>query len=567
MMDPADILKETEKFDVVSFDVFDTLLLRPYVQPTDLFRHMELHFQRPGFADERIRAERSARSKEFEEVTLDEIYGEIDDEFKDLKDSELLFERQVLLPNPEMKNVFDFVKNSGKRIVLLSDMYLPSIFLSEILGKNGFEGYERLYVSCEHRKSKHSGELFSLVLEELGVGTGDVVHIGDGDVSDVKTPSRMGIRALRCPKVMDRYFSSHRREYRYYRRNRSLGRSVTVAVDALHAMNTEDKDFWYRLGYRYGGPVNSAFATFVEKNADKDGVLLFIARDGYNAQRAYNILYGDIENHYVYAVRTFNILFGINGRDYPGYEDEIVDYFSDLPAVKSLTGSYKDRFRANRQLFGALMDEELDKYGRYIQKYTGSKEKIYVVDSTTEKFSSQKLIGRASGKRTRGIYFTLLYSNSNDEAKGFHDGHRVFLDLTSIDLPEFLMTSPEGRIRSIDGSGKPVYFADDLPAENYRSYASEKITSATEDYAKDLASIFGGYVPEIKYEDVGGWLRSFYRNMDSEEMEKIKEIGWASDPAHAEYHDLVFSISDVPMLLKKKFREYYKSMMARLKRV
>ena len=309
-MDAADILKETEKYGFVSFDVFDTLLLRPYVSPVDLFHHMESHFRRPGFATERIRAERTSRSKEFEEVTLDEIYDGIDGRFKDLKDSELLFERQVLLPNPEMKAVFDEVKKSGKRILLLSDMYLPSVFLSEVLGKNGFEGYEHLYVSCEHRKSKHSGELFLLALKDLGIGPKDVVHIGDGDVSDVKTPSKMGIRALKYPKVIDRYFSEHKREYRYYRRNRSLGRSVTVAMDALHSMNVPKDNFWYEIGYRYGGPVNSAFATFIERTADKDGVLLFVARDGYNARRAYDIMYGDVENHYVYAVRTFNILFG-----------------------------------------------------------------------------------------------------------------------------------------------------------------------------------------------------------------------------------------------------------------
>lgn len=563
-MDPADILKEAERFDFVSFDVFDTLLLRPYVSPDDVFRHMESHFRRPGFAGERIRAERTSRSKGFEEVTLDEIYDEIGGGFKDLRDSELMFERQVILPNPEMKAVFDEMKGSGKRIVLLSDMYLPSAFLSEVLGKNGFEGYERLYVSCEHRKSKRSGELFSLALDDLGIGPGDMVHIGDCNVSDVEVPSRMGIRALKYPKVIDRYFSEHRRERRYYRRKKNLGRSVTVAMDALHSLNAPGGDFWYEFGYRYGGPVNSAFATFIEKNAEKDGVLLFIARDGYNARRAYNILYGDIENHYVYAARTFNILFGINGRDYPGYEEDIVRHFSDVPAVRNLTGGYKDRFRENRQLFEALMEEELDGYSRYIERIVRSKDDVYVVDATTEKFSSQKLIEKASGKRTRGIYFTLLYSESDDRAKGFHDGHRVFLELTSIDLPEFLMTSNEDGIRSLSGSGEPVYRTEKNPMESYRGYASDKIAAGSGDYAGDLVSIFGGYVPDIDYDTVGKWLRSFYRNMDPDETEKMKEIKWASDPAHAEYHDIVFSVSDAPVLLKNKFRDYFRSMMARL---
>jgi predicted HAD superfamily hydrolase len=563
-MDADQILKEIEGYGCVSFDVFDTLLLRPYVTPDDLFRHMELHFRRKGFADERIRAERTSRSKIYGEVTLDEIYGEIDDKFKDLKDHELMFERQVLLPNPEMKKVFDIAKNSGKRIVILSDMYLSSDFVSEVLAKNGYEGYERLYMSCEYRKSKHSGELFSRVLDDLDIGSDDFIHIGDDGVSDFGTPSKMGIRSLKYRKIIESYFSAHKRERRYYKRKKDLERSVTVAMDALHEMNVPDDDFWYGLGYRYGGPLNSAFAAFIEKNAKKDGVLLFIARDGYNAQRAYNILYGDIENHYVYAVRTFNILFGINGRDYPGYEEDIVKYFSDIPAIENLTGGYKDMFRENRQLFEVLMDEELDKYRRYIEKIVGSKDDVYVIDATTEKFSSQKLIERASGKRTRGIYFTLLYSKSEDKAKGFHDNHRVFLELTSIDLPEFLMTSNEDRVQSLNGSGEPVYHMEKNSIEDYRSYASDKITAGSEDYAKDLVSIFGEYVPDIGYDTVGKWLRSFYRNMHPDEMEMMKNIKWASDPAHSEYHHIVFSVSDAPVLLKNKFRDYFRSMMARM---
>ena len=39
---------------VVSFDLFDTLLIRPFVRPTDLFRLMERINDVPGFADRRI---------------------------------------------------------------------------------------------------------------------------------------------------------------------------------------------------------------------------------------------------------------------------------------------------------------------------------------------------------------------------------------------------------------------------------------------------------------------------------------------------------------------------------
>lgn len=48
--------------DVVSFDIFDTLLLRPYARPTDLFLHLEKLYNKPNFAIARMRAEEYARN-------------------------------------------------------------------------------------------------------------------------------------------------------------------------------------------------------------------------------------------------------------------------------------------------------------------------------------------------------------------------------------------------------------------------------------------------------------------------------------------------------------------------
>lgn len=567
-MNRIDIWNKIKEYGTVSFDVFDTLLLRPYVKPTDMFQHMEIHFSKLGFAKERIRAERVARSKEFEEVTLDEIYNEIDDNFKDLKESELSFEKQILQPNPEMRSVFNRVKDSGKRIILLSDMYLSSQSISEILTKNGYDGYEKLYMSCEYRKSKHYGELFSHVIDEMNIDVKDFVHIGDNYVSDVRAPLSIGIKAVKYSKVIDRYFKSHNREYKYYKRKKNLERSMIVAMDAIHWINAPDKNnFWYEFGYRYGGPVNAAFATFIEENAEKDGVLLFIARDGYNSQKAYRILYGDIANHYVYAMRTFNILFGINGRDYPGYEEDIVNYFADDLRVKELTGTLKDKFFKNKNLFNDLMTIELEKYSIYIKNYIGSKDNVYVVDATTEKFSSQKLINQALEKKTQGIYFTLLRSKSDYDKIGFHDNHRVFLELTSIDLPEFLMTSNENPVDRMDISGEPVYSEKDNPEEWYRREVSSDITKGVEDYSRTLKLIFEEYIPSFEYNTIGKWIRSFTRHMDSQECFNLKNVKWASDPAHSEYHGLIFSASDAPMLFRYKLRDYYRSLMRRIRNV
>ena len=50
-----------EKVDVISFDIFDTLLIRPYLSPVDLFEHIEKQYKFSDFKKERILAEKRAR--------------------------------------------------------------------------------------------------------------------------------------------------------------------------------------------------------------------------------------------------------------------------------------------------------------------------------------------------------------------------------------------------------------------------------------------------------------------------------------------------------------------------
>ena len=76
------IKSKIKKAKVVSFDIFDTLLVRPYIRPIDLFEHMERALDCKGFALERRDAERRTRirHRELEDVTLDMIYDENDEE-------------------------------------------------------------------------------------------------------------------------------------------------------------------------------------------------------------------------------------------------------------------------------------------------------------------------------------------------------------------------------------------------------------------------------------------------------------------------------------------------------
>ena len=58
-MDNKSIFKLMDKASVISFDIFDTLLVRPYMRPSDMFFHLEKVYNCPGFSEQRVQAEQN----------------------------------------------------------------------------------------------------------------------------------------------------------------------------------------------------------------------------------------------------------------------------------------------------------------------------------------------------------------------------------------------------------------------------------------------------------------------------------------------------------------------------
>ena len=66
---------------------------------------------------------------------MDEIYSELCG-YPGMKDKERQLEAQVLADNSEMRPVYYYAKMKGRRIVIVSDNYLPEQFLISVLEAN-----------------------------------------------------------------------------------------------------------------------------------------------------------------------------------------------------------------------------------------------------------------------------------------------------------------------------------------------------------------------------------------------------------------------------------------------
>ena len=114
----------------------------------------------------------------------------------------MLCERTLLQPRPDMLELCRAAQAAGKRIIAVSDMYLPSSFLLEVLHEKGFAAVEAVYVSAEHKARKSdSGALFDIMLRKEQVDAANVLHMGDHTRSDVAVPLSKGMAAVHIPSV------------------------------------------------------------------------------------------------------------------------------------------------------------------------------------------------------------------------------------------------------------------------------------------------------------------------------------------------------------------------------
>ena len=228
--------KVLTSFDVISFDVFDTLLTRCCLEPKDVFSQVEKMTRQKGYANARLKAERRANRRVALGVTrgetsLDEVYSFIP-RFCDLKDAELECEKSCIRANPEAVELWFRAGELGKRRVIVSDMYLPRQFIEKLLKANGVTGWDGIYVSSEYKARKKTGKLYQIMMKDQGVEPTQVLHIGDNEISDVASANAVGIAAFQYERVGDRFLRENMFASRYLRPG-GFSRRLIIGVLAV----------------------------------------------------------------------------------------------------------------------------------------------------------------------------------------------------------------------------------------------------------------------------------------------------------------------------------------------
>ncbi len=305
------------KATVLSLDVFDTALGRRCAYPDDAFLLMEealleSHGQEfNGFGKARAEADSQARrlawdERQAEEVSLEDIYRVLKRSHpgwtasvEELISLELETEKRLLYPISRTKKLIAMARLQGKRVVFISDMYLPKSFCETCLAENGFSDYDAFYLSSECGVLKHSGKLFQFALEDLQIEPGEMLHVGDNPHSDIEQADKLGIQTYLLPKAIDQLDRFPRNPFQHIAGSpsRSGRESLLLGLSARGCQEEQSsKDpLWHRFGYQIGGPLVYGYIRFLLNNLRGRGIekAYFLSRDGFILKQVYHELAGE----------------------------------------------------------------------------------------------------------------------------------------------------------------------------------------------------------------------------------------------------------------------------------
>lgn len=346
------------KTQYVSFDVFDTLIKRSVAQPKDLFGLMQRVYSKndnipEGFAEKRILAEKKAKEKTSESVSIEQIYNVLRDEFGDMAfswmDLEIQTELETCQPNVACASLLQKCVESGRKVILISDMYLSSDTIGQMLKRCGISGYSKLYVSCEWGAKKGDGSLFSKVLRDLNIQARELTHIGDGKRVDFLKPISMGIRAVMVPK----------NEKQLCKIPSFIAADSAFTFRTLQACIancTRGMTEFEVAGCANLGPLLLGYSRWLAEELQQDGIhdVFFLARDGWMLKQAFDMLEIEgIHSHYLYASRRSYLVPTI--WMHPEFDD----------VISRIKQSQKFNMRIFLQKIGLNADCYLDKANEY----------------------------------------------------------------------------------------------------------------------------------------------------------------------------------------------------------
>ena len=474
-----ELLGKIHQADVISFDLFDTLIARKLSSERDLFDLMDVELQGqgiliPDFPMLRLMVEKEL-SRDFA-PKLEEIYDEllrrIGGSFvtaQELANLEEKVDGATLIVRHAVCDLLHYAAGMGKKIVITTDSYYSENSIRKWCIKLGITNYERILVSCEYGTSK-TQELFDFLLGHYKHQ--HILHIGNDEQADIESAQAKGIRTHRICSSMELFDTLGGLGIEQYAEN--LSDRIKIGLFSARLFNDpfsfEKNDHRvtisssYDIGYLICAPIITDFIFWLRRKCEALNIrqILFCARDGYLIGRLYQKIDKESKSVYFLVSRTAAIRTGIENL-------EDIAYVEDMKYSGSEEDCLRVRFGVDILEADAWKTAVLQRakklradYKKYIKKLSLREQDIGVFDFVA-KGTTQFYLRRLLPQHLKGLYFLRLEpeymkdkhldieSFFSDEEKETSIIYQYYYVL------ETVLTSPYPSVKEFCDGGIPVF--------------------------------------------------------------------------------------------------------------
>ena len=303
---------------LVGFDVFDTLLCRPLLDPEAAKKIVARRSSAQNgllFLRYRALAESQARALKGSDVGLDETYQQLQqlsglgaEEVAELRALEESVENSSVRPRAEGVQLYQDALRSGKPTVIITDTCLPEANIADMLRAADIERWDKLFVSNTIGARKDTGELYERVLAQYALKPEAFVMTGDNERSDFQIPMESGSESVHILRPIEIARGMPRLTALVDQLNKraDLDEELTLGPILLHNFSRlvyPDLDPTSlfpvtpeNIGYSLIGPLLISFSQWLLGKAREDGVdrLYFLSREGRLMKAVYDAWTADL---------------------------------------------------------------------------------------------------------------------------------------------------------------------------------------------------------------------------------------------------------------------------------
>ena len=272
--------------DLISIDIFDTLLYRKLITQEKTWRSYSLIFYLFRYCAEKLARHFNLRQINAE-VNLAQIYRFIPSIYR-LSD-EISREKNSIRLNTEIEDLISKLQKHGKRIFLISNTYYSAGELLQLLGNPKFNLNEIKIISSSEYKVSKKGGLFNRIIQDFDIDIGNWLHIGDSLTSDVIPPQSLGIESILYVNHLQQFKNLGLLSSNGLRK--AIRRKDEVWIDAIlksYAKLSEESGSGRSnvinmiLQFAVKSIINDAVKKIDEQESDRNSqLMLYCSRDGW----------------------------------------------------------------------------------------------------------------------------------------------------------------------------------------------------------------------------------------------------------------------------------------------